>query len=40
MANDRGAWLSENKIYQNVRSTLTYTEVRFLVASRLVQIKH
>ena len=29
---DRGAWLSENKIYQNVRNSLTYTEVRTLEA--------
>ena len=27
MAEDRDGWLGANRVYQNVRSTLTYTEV-------------
>ncbi len=33
---DRGAWLSDNEVYQNVRNTLTYTEVPGLEASDMV----
>ena len=32
MADDRGTWLSDNKIYQNVRNSLTFTEVSDLEA--------
>ena len=30
MADDRDGWLGANRVYQNVRSTLTYTGVRGL----------